>query len=83
MAYNGRRMSGGRTVSHRSGDAVLAQTMARVLLFPALLLYLELVLHIYMKTSLAYAPVYLIFSISAGLFFACFTLPWRRRIPRL
>ena len=37
MAYNGRRMRGG---SRRSGDAVLVQTMARVLLFPALLLYL-------------------------------------------
>ena len=76
-------MSGSRSHSRRSEAAILIQTLERVLLFPALLLYLELVLHICKKNALAYAPVYLIFSISAGLFFACFTLPWRRRIPRL
>lgn len=78
MAYNGRRMSGGRGQSRRSGDAVLVQTMTRVLLFPALLLYLELVLHIYMKMSLAYAPVYLVFSLAGGLLLSALTLPWRR-----
>lgn len=75
MAYNGRRMSGR---SRRGGDAVLAQTMARVLLFPALLLYLELVLHIYMKMSLAYAPVYLVFSLAGGFVLSALALPWRR-----
>lgn len=75
MAYNGRRMSGR---SRRGGDAVLVQTMARVLLFPALLLYLELVLHISMKMSLAYAPVYLVFSLAGGLFLSALALPWRR-----
>ena len=76
MGYNGRRMGSGQA---RRGRDTLTQTMVRVLLFPALLIYLELVLHICKKNALAYAPVYLIFSISAGLFFACFTLPWRRR----
>lgn len=75
MAYNGRRMSGR---SRRGGDAVLVQTMARVLLFPALLLYLELVLHICMKMSLAYAPVYLVFSLAGGLFLSALALHWRR-----
>ena len=75
MAYNGRRMSGR---SRRGGDAVLVQTMARVLLFPALLLYLELVLHIYMKMSLAYVPVYLVFSLAGGLLLSALALPWRR-----
>ena len=75
MAYNGRRMRGG---SRRSGDAVLVQTMARVLLFPALLLYLELVLHIYMKMSLAYVPVYLVFSLAGGFLLSALALPWRR-----
>ncbi|MEY8403375.1 LTA synthase family protein [Oscillospiraceae bacterium 44-34] len=75
MAYNGRRT--GRR-SSRSGDAVLVQTMARVLLFPALLLYLELVFHIYMKTNLAYAPVYLVFGIAGGFFLSALALPWRR-----
>lgn len=75
MAYNGRRTGGH---SRRSGDAVLVQTMARVLLFPALLLYLELVLHVYMKMSLAYVPVYLVFSMAGGLFLSLWALPWRR-----
>ena len=75
MAYNGRRMSGR---SRRGGDAVLVQTMARVLLFPVLLLYLELVLHICMKMSLAYAPVYLVFSLAGGLVLSALALPWRR-----
>lgn len=75
MAYNGRRTSGR---SRRSGDAVLAQTMARVLLFPALLLYLELALHIYMKMSLAYVPVYLVLSLAGGLLLSALALPWRR-----
>ena len=76
MAYSGRRTSGR---SRRSGDAVLLQTMARVLLFPALLMYLELVLHVYMKMSLAYDPVYLVFGIAGGFFLSALTLPWRRR----
>lgn len=75
MTYNGRRMSGR---SRRGGDAVLVQTMARVLLFPALLLYLELVLHICMKMSLAYAPVYLVFSLAGGFVLSALALPWRR-----
>ena len=78
MAYNGRRMNAGR--SRRRGNEVLAQTMARVLLFPALLLYLELVLHIYMKTSLAYAPVYVIFSFAAGFFLSALTLAWTPKV---
>ena len=43
MAYNGRSMGRGRRRSRRGGDEVLVQTMARALLFPALLIYLELV----------------------------------------
>ena len=75
MAYNGRRMGAGRR-SRRSDEAVMARTMGRVLLFPVLLIYLELVLHIHMKTALVYFPVYLVFSVAAGLFFAALTLPW-------
>ncbi len=75
MAYNGRRMGTGRR-SRRSDEAVMARTMGRVLLFPVLLIYLELVLHIHMKTALVYFPVYLVFSVAAGLLFAALTLPW-------
>ena len=80
MGYNGRRMSGSRSRSRRSEAAVLIQTLERVLLFPALLFYLELVLHIYMKTSLAYMPVYVVFSIAAGLFFSALTLAWPPKV---
>ena len=48
------------------------------LLFPALLLYLELVLHIHMKMSLAYLPVYLLFSLAGGFFLSALARPWRR-----
>ena len=80
MGYTGRRMSGSRGHSRRSESAVLLQTLERVLLFPALLIYLELVLHIYMGTSLAYAPVYIVFSFAAGFFFSAFTLAWPPKV---
>ena len=59
MGYNGKRSRG----NGRRDDGGLNRTMARVLLFPALLVYLELVFHIYMKTALVYAPVYVVFEI--------------------
>ena len=77
MAYNG-RMMGGRFRGR--GDRALDQTMARVLLFPALLFYLELVLHICKRTALAYIPVYLVFSAAGGLFLSALALPWRRPV---
>ena len=78
MGYTGRRMSGSR--SRRSEGAVLLHTLERVLVFPAMLLYLELVLHIYMKNSLAYLPVYLVFSAAAGLFLSALTLAWQPEV---
>ena len=83
MGYNGRRMSGSRSRSRRSEAVVLIQTLERVLLFPVLLLYLELVLHIYMKTSLAYLPVYVAFSAAAGLFLSALTLAWHPKVNSL
>ena len=76
MGYNGRRMGGGR--SRRSGGQLMAQSMTRVMLFPAMLVYLELVLHISKGNVLAYAPVYFVFSVAAGLFLSALALPWRR-----
>lgn len=77
MSYNGRRVYGG---SSHSTSAEPVQTLGRVLLFPVLILYLELVLHIYMGNHLSYFPVYLVFSIAGGLFCGAFTLPWHRRV---
>lgn len=73
MSYHGKRAYG------RNREMEPFQTLGRVLLFPLLILYLELVLHIYMKLSLSYLPVYLVFSVAGGLFCAVFTLPWHRR----
>ena len=75
MGYKGKR-----GYSRRRGDEALFQTMGRVVLFPALLFYLELVLHIHMKNSLAYVPVYLLFSLAGGLFLSALALPWRRGV---
>ena len=63
-SYSGRRGT--------SGDGRLG----RLLFFPVLFLYLELVLHIYMSTALHYAPIYLLYGLAAGFFFAALTLPF-------
>ncbi|MCI8422809.1 MAG: LTA synthase family protein [Lawsonibacter sp.] len=69
-SYSGRRPSeAGRST----------QTAVRVLLFPALLLYLELVLHIYMGMGLAHFPVWLVFSGAGGLLLSAVTVPFHRQ----
>ena len=78
MAYNGKRIYGGRSRARSNFDGSFGQTMARVFLFPVLLVYLELVLHIYMRTSLSYLPIYFIFGISGGLVCSTLALPFRR-----
>ena len=83
MAYYGKRVYGGRSRSRRSAGAVMAQTLGRVLLFPALLIYLELALHLYMGARMAYAPIYLAFSLAGGLFCSALALPWRRGVNSL
>ena len=82
MSYHGKRMYGGGYSAH-GGRTEPFQTVGRVLLFPVLILYLELVLHIYMRNTLSYFPVYLVFSVAGGLFCAAFTLPWHRRANRI
>ena len=82
MSYRGKRSYNGRGVRRR-GDGAIAQTMERVFLFPALLIYLELVIHIYTKTSLSYLPVYLLFALAGGLVCSALAMPLRRRGNRL
>lgn len=79
MSYNGKRVYGGVSRSDY-GSMGAMQTLGRILLFPVLILYLELVLHIYMKTNLSYLPIYLVFSIAGGLFCSALTLPWHRGV---
>ena len=78
-SYHGKRVYHSRASSAYVPSEAL-QTLLRVLFFPVLFVYLELVLHISMKTNLAYIPVYLVFSIAAGLLFSALTLPFRRRV---
>lgn len=78
-SYTGKRVYGGRGAASRE-DALFAQTAGRVLFFPFLFLYLELVLHIYMKEGLKFAPIYLLYGLAAGFFFSALTLPFKRRV---
>lgn len=79
-SYNGKRVYRSSHASSSYAPSESLQTLLRVLFFPVLFVYLELVLHISMKTNLTYIPVYLVFSIAAGLLFSALTLPFRRRV---
>ncbi len=83
MAYQGKRVYGERSRGRRRREGAFARSMARVFLFPALLVYLELVLHIYMKTDLGYLPIYLLFGLSGGLVCSMLALPFRRQVNSL
>ncbi len=74
-AYRGREMS--------EEDAVFARSIARVLFFPLLFVWLELTLHLYMGTSMKYFPVWLLFSLSLGFFFSAVTMPFKRKVNRV
>lgn len=74
QSYGGKRVSGGTEVSHLA---------LRLAWFPALLFYQEFVLHVYMKLELAYLPVYLLFSIAAGLLLDALTTPFPVRTNRI
>ncbi len=74
--YTGKRVYGGANRSR--GDSQALQTLGRVLFFPVLIFYLELVLHIAMGYQLKYLPIYLFFSVSAGLILSALTLPFSR-----
>jgi len=75
--YTGRRSRGGRS---GGGDGQAAKTWARVALFPALIFYLELVLHVAMDAGLGYLPVWIMFSAAAGLLLGALTLPFSRTV---
>lgn len=81
-SYRGKHLAADHG-SSESGGSQLAQILGRVLLFPALFVYLELVFHLFMKTNLRYLPIYLLYGIAAGLFFTALTLPWRPGVSRL
>ena len=78
-SYSGKRVYRGRGSSGFQ-DSELLRTLFRVLVFPVLILYLELVMHLYMGMSLKYLPILLVFSLAGGLFCAAVTLPFERKV---
>lgn len=72
---------------HRPGrgpqSSELGRVLRRVLFFPALLLYLELIFHLYMGMSLRYFPIWLLFSLAWGLALTALTLPFKRAVNRI
>lgn len=80
-AYSGKRVSGGHGAGGRE-ETQVTHTLGRILFFPVLFLYLELVLHVFMGTALGYAPIYILFSLAAGLLCSALTQPFPRRANR-
>jgi len=54
--------------------------VGRILFFPLLLIYLELVLHLYMGMTLRYLPVWSLFSLAGGLLMTALTMPFECRV---
>ncbi|MCF2596899.1 LTA synthase family protein [Pseudoflavonifractor phocaeensis] len=77
MSYHGKRVYGGR---ERSNGGGASNAMVRVLFFPVLFVYLELVLHVYMGTELKYLPIWLLYGLAAGCVCSALTLPFKRRV---
>ena len=77
MSYNGRRLSrsGGSSGGHSAGGRV-----ARLLFFPLMFPYLELVLHLHMKLSMAYLPIWATFGVAAGLLLTALTIPFHKTV---
>lgn len=78
MLFNQNQAYGATGVARHHGRSAASGTIGRILLFPLLLFHLEMALHIYMKNQLHYVPIYLVFSLSGGLFCSVLTLPWRK-----
>ena len=82
-SYRGKHVyKGGGESGRKKFDNPLLLGLFRLLFFPALFIYLELVLHISMGTSLKYMPIYLLFGIAAGGVLTAVTMPFDRRINR-
>jgi len=80
--WGGKRYHG-RREGPSSEDAFLGRTVGRILFFPVLLLYLELALHLYMKTALGYFPIWLMFSFAGGFLLSALTMPFKRKVNRV
>lgn len=87
MSYNGKRISENsrglespRPRARTRTSSGPGNTLFRVLFFPLLFLYLELVLHISMGMSGHYFLIYLLFSLAAGFLFSALCMPFPQKL---
>lgn len=64
-------------------DVVLFRQIGRILYFPLLFVYLELVLHLFMKMEMRYFVIIFVFSLAAGCFCTALTMPFKRSVNRV
>ncbi len=81
-ASGGRRGGGWEERAPRNGGESLRPVL-RLIFFPAQLVFLELVFHLYMDTPLSYSPIWTPFGLSAGLILSALTLPFPKAVNRV
>ena len=81
--YGGKRVYRGRRAGAGSEDTIFLRTIGRIVFFPLLFVYLELVLHLHMGTNMKYFIIYLLFSLSMGCLFSAITMPFKRKVNRV
>lgn len=70
------------TCSTGPSDWFALRTAGRILFFPLLFVYLELVLRLHMRMSMKYFVIPFLFSLAAGFLFAALTMPFKRKVNR-
>ena len=61
----------------------LLSVLGPILYFPMMIFYLELMFHIYMKESLKYLPIWLLFSVSMGFLLSLLAIYFSFRVNRI
>ena len=61
----------------------LLSVLGPILYFPMMIFYLELMFHIYMKESLKYLPIWLLFSVSIGFLLSLLAINFSFRVNRI
>ena len=82
--YKGKRTYTGRGGSvSAASDRFFARTVGRVLYFPLLFVYLEVLLHLHMKMSMKYFVIFLLFGLAAGFLVTAICMPFKRKVNRI
>ena len=79
--YKPSRSAGSRGVATQ--DAIRAKRIGRILYFPLLFVYLEVVLHLHMKIGVKYFAIFFCFALAAGFFVTAITMPFKRKVNRI